>query len=468
MAGIPADKAHPSSFRDPSGFLFEDNGVLLRAVARSYSPDFNLLISSGLYDKLTRDKWLIPHKAARWDGPLPEGISALIEPEKLPFISYPYEWCFSQLKEAALLTLKIQRAALESGMTLKDASAYNIQFHNGKPVLIDTLSFEKYTDGSPWTPYRQFCQHFLAPLALAAFTDIRLPQLLKVYIDGIPLDLASKLLPWQTRFSPLLTHIHLHAAAQENLSRKPAKPSAGARISKLALQALIDDLERAVSSLPWKPAKGVWSDYYETNSYDARAIEHKKQLVAEFLDAVSPKPERVLDAGANTGLFSRIAAGKGLFTLSVEMDPLCVEKNYRACADGAAGKAAAGLVLPLVGDLVNPSPSIGWANRERDSFAQRAQSDAMLALALVHHLAIANNVPLPKIAEFFASLSRWLIIEFVPKGDPQTQRLLASRKDIFTDYNEAGFTRAFGRFFSVQRTEKIAGTDRALYLMKTL
>ena len=209
-------QAHNASFRDPSGFLFSREGVLYRQVNQVYAADFTRLMDSGLYDKLIKAGLLIPHVESDLKPAQPELAFKVIRPERVPFISYPYEWSFGQLKDAALATLSIQKRALKLGMSLKDASAYNIQFYNGKPVLIDTLSFETYQEGEPWVAYRQFCQHFLAPLALMAYRDVRLSQLLRVYIDGIPLDLASELLPGRTRWNlGLATHIHLHASAQK-------------------------------------------------------------------------------------------------------------------------------------------------------------------------------------------------------------------------------------------------------------
>ena len=221
---------HAASFRDPSGFLFHHEGTLYRQVNRSYEADYNLLRDSGLYDLLTEKGLLIPHREASLDLARSGEAVRILEPELVPFISYPYEWCFGQLKDAALTTLRIQRRALEHGMALKDSSAYNIQFYNGRPLLIDTLSFEKYREGMPWIAYRQFCQHFLAPLALMCLKDVRLNQLLRIYIDGIPLDLASRILPLKSRFKlPLLTHIH----GAIPIGRRGDHPAVGAKLDEL-------------------------------------------------------------------------------------------------------------------------------------------------------------------------------------------------------------------------------------------
>ena len=204
------------SFRDPSGFLFYKNNILYRQVNTTYRENYNFFIESGLYQSLVDSKLLVPHIEEKTDVICGDGVYKILKPEVVPFVSYPYEWCFSQLKDAALTTLKIQKIALDFGMSLKDSSAYNIQFVRGKPVFIDTLSFEKYQEGSPWVAYKQFCQHFLAPLALMSFLDVRLNQLLKVFIDGVPIDMASTLLPVKTKLKfSLFSHIHLHAKTQK-------------------------------------------------------------------------------------------------------------------------------------------------------------------------------------------------------------------------------------------------------------
>ena len=278
-------------------------------------------------------------------------------------------------------------------MSLKDCSAYNIQFRKGKPVFIDTLSFEMYHEGQPWVAYRQFCQHFLAPLALMSYRDVRLNQLLRVYIDGVPLELASSLLPLRTRFIfSFLTHIHLHARSQKHYADKTVDIS-GKRVSRLSFLGLINNLESAVKKLRWQPGGTEWAEYYKDTNYSSDAIEHKGQIVAEFLDKVNPKT--VWDLGANVGMFSRIASNKGINTISFDIDPAAVEINYLECV-----KKGESHILPLVLDLTNPSPGIGWQNAERMSILERGPTDTVMALALVHHLAISNNVPFVKIAEF--------------------------------------------------------------------
>ena len=449
----------PASFRDPSGLLFTDKGILYRQINRAYSKDYTRLMDSGLYDRLVKASLLIPHVEADHAPAESDAAFKVIQPERVSFISYPYEWSFSQLKDAALATLSIQKRAMKLDMSLKDASAYNIQFVRGKAALIDTLSFEIYKEGEPWVAYKQFCQHFLAPLALMAYRDVRLSQLLRVYIDGVPLDLASELLPAKTKFNfGLLTHLHIHAGAQKRYSDKVVAPRKGG-MSKLALTGLIESLEGTIKKLTWKPAGTEWGDYYENTNYTDSAFEHKKQLVHEW--SVEKKPALVWDLGGNTGIFSREAASSGAFTVSFDIDPAAVEQNYRTVKTKKEQN-----ILPLVLDLTNPSPALGWDNSERDSFGARGPADMVLALAVIHHLAISNNVPLPQLADFFAAHCKWLVIEFVPKSDSQVQKLLTSREDIFPTYTREGFEAAFSARFYIHKNEVVRDSERVLYLME--
>lgn len=454
------DGCLPSSFRDPSGFLFRHEGRLYRQVNAPYADHLRLLEESGLYGELTGKGLLVPHHRAALDLAPGPGAVAVLEPEVVPFISYPYEWSFTQLKDAALATLRIQRLALKHGLSLKDASAYNIQFHQGRPVLIDTLSFEKYQEGTPWVAYRQFCQHFLAPLALMAYRDVRLAALLRTSIDGVPLDLASGLLPWRTRLVPgLLMHLHAHARSQKKHEGSRQAAARRTRVSRHALDGILDSLRGSVRRLRWRPAGTEWGEYYSDTNYTDTALLQKRALVEGFLDRTGSR--LVWDVGANNGFFSRVASGKGILTVAADIDPAAVEKNWLDCRQGREP-----FLLPLVVDLTNPSPALGWAHAERDSFLERGPADTVLALALIHHLAISNNVPLDRLAGFFARAGRWLIIEFVPKNDSQVQRLLATREDVFPSYHLEGFEQAFAGEFAIEGKEPIPGSERTLYLLR--
>jgi len=449
-----------ASFRDPSGFVYKSEGTLLRQVNASYRDELKLLGTSGLYEDLVNNRLLIPHTEVGIEYARTESAIAVLRPEVVRTISYPYEWCFGQLKDAALATLKIQARAVEKGMSLKDASAYNIQFHGGKPLLIDSLSFESFEDGKPWTAYRQFCQHFIAPLVLMSSVDVRLGRMSALYIDGIPLDLASSISKPVTRFSPRIgMHLHLHAKMQSTHGNSKPQAQAKGAFGKNALLGLIDSLKSLVDGLNWDPKGTEWADYYSDTNYSKSAMDEKHRVVGEFLSAVSPLPSMVWDLGANNGEFSALSTSLGFQTVAWDIDPAAVEKNYRLRRDDT-------LMLPLVQDLTNPSPSLGWSLRERESLLERGPVDAVMALALIHHLAIGNNVPLPDVAAFFAQLANWLVIEFVPKEDSQVQRLLSTREDVFPGYHQAGFESAFEGEFVIDRKHAIAGTSRTLYLMR--
>jgi len=456
----------PSSFRDPSGFLFEYDGVLYRQINYGYRDHYDCLMDSGLYKQLSELGMLVQHKEVKEICPDRKPAYKVICPKRIDFISYPYEWSFNQLKDAGLLTLDIQLKALHHHMSLKDASAYNIQFDEGRPIMIDTLSFEKYTEGQAWVAYRQFCQHFLAPLALMARTDVRLSKLLFGHIDGIPLDLGSGLLPRSTWLRPgLAIHLHLHARAQmayreTSVSRRDKKKQ-GRHVSKRGLVAMTQGLRKTVSNLKWQASGTEWGNYYAETNYSDVGFQEKRRLVAEYLEKA--RPAKVWDFGANTGVFSRLASGLKIPTVSFDIDPAAVDMNYLQVREDKEK-----LLLPLVLDLTNPSPALGWDSRERESLMQRGPAGCIMALALIHHLGISNNVPFDRMASFFSKLCKFLIIEFIPKEDSQVKRLLRSRLDIFGAYDRRNFEAEFSRYFQIVHTEGIRDSSRRLYLMRNL
>ena len=449
-----------SSFRDPSGFIFYHEGICYRQINPVYKECYDYFLESGLYQKLVNEKLLIPHETVS-SSHLPfSGGYLTIRPEPIPFISYPYEWCFTQFKKAALATLDILKHALDHNMILKDANAYNIQFNNGQPLLIDTLSFEKYKEGETWAGYKQFCENFLGPLALMSYKDIRLGRMLREYIEGIPLDLISSLLPKKTYLNfHLIIHIHLHARYQKDYSRKESSAVKSKAVSKKSLLGLINSLESSIKKMYWNPSKSEWGDYYSDCPHIPKFLGEKINLVAGYLDFL--KPKAIWDLGANTGVFSRISSSRGISTISMDIDPGCVETSYLQALEKGEKN-----LLPIWVDLNNPSPGIGWDNKERMSLQERGPVDTILVLALIHHLAISNNVPLANIARFFSNICQSLIIEFIPKSDSMVQKLLASRKDIFPGYNQSEFEKEFQSFFKIIRSDQVGASNRILYLMK--
>jgi hypothetical protein len=451
----------PGSFRDPSGFVFVRDGVLYRQINQVRAADWDAFTSSGLADRLTERGWLIP--ATEVDPGLAAAPDAhrVIRPERIDFVSYPYEWTFGQLKDAALLTLDIASEALDAGFSLRDASAYNIQFRRGRPILIDSLSFEPLVPGRPWVGYRQFCEHFLAPLALMAKVDVRIGRFLRDALDGIPLDLASRLLPARTRLQfGLAAHVHLHSRAQRQHAGAAAVSTTKTPTMSLDRQrALLASLRSTVAKLDWRPTGTEWADYAENTSYDDRATASKEALVARFVGGAGGQV--VWDLGANIGRYSRVAADQGRRVVAFDIDPAAAERNYRAVR--SEGRED---ILPLVMDLADPSAGVGWASAERRSLLDRADADVALALALVHHLAIGRNVPLPALAELLGRLAPHVILEWVPKDDPMVQVLLASREDVFPDYHIDGLRSALAPVFETVDEAPIDDSKRVLLSLR--
>jgi hypothetical protein len=294
-----------------------------------------------------------------------------------------------------------------------------------------------------------------------ASVDIRLNQLLRVYIDGVPLDLGSRLLPGKTRLNfGLLTHLHLHAQAQKRYSGQAIRPTESmGRVSKMALLGLMDSLEGAIKRLNWQPGGTEWAEYYEDTNYSKSAFGEKQEIVKQMLMKV--KPASVWDLGANTGIFSRLACSLGVTTIAFDIDPGAVEINYQEVKKNKEEN-----LLPLVMDLTNPSSAIGWANQERQGIIERGPADVILGLALIHHLAISNNLPLEMVAEFFSRTGKWCIVEFIPKDDSQVQRLLSSREDIFIDYTQSGFEKAFQEYFNIRDVVPVRDSKRVVYLFE--
>ncbi len=448
-----------SSYRDPSGFVFLIDGIYYRQVNNIYKEHFDHFISSGCYNHLVEKGLLIPHtdELRNLTGDLNQYKT--IRPEQLDYISYPYEWSFGMLKDAALLTLQLVKECIPYGTILKDATPYNIQFHKGRFIFIDTLSFEKYREEEPWIAYRQFCENFLAPLLLMHYSKNSLQQLLLAWPEGIPLSITKSLLPGRSRFSlHIYLHIHLHATIANKKSKQTEKKIV---FSKQKMLNLIASLETLVRKLKLPSQQTAWSQYYEEAKQRDDYVSQKKAIIEQWVSQLNDI-KTAIDLGANEGEFSRILSSKAIQTIATDADPYCINKLYSEI------KTKKENIQPLIIDLANPSPSIGVLNKERNSFLRRTKTDLALALALVHHLAIGRNIPFEKIFELFAAITNQIIVEFVPKDDPKVQLMLHHKKDIYTNYTEEAFEKEMKNFFTISQKQKVAGTDRILYLGKRL
>lgn len=449
------EKREEASFKDPDAKVFIENGIYVRKIYERYIPEYKKLMDSGLYNDLVSKNLILKHEEIRT-----ENNCIVIKPEQV-FISYPWEWCFSQLKDAALATLKIQQIALDYNMSLKDANCFNIQFLHNNPLLIDTSSFETYEAGTAWVAYKQFCENFIAPLALMAYTDLSLNGLFLQNINGIPLELASKLLPFGTRFNlNLFTHIHLHSKMQNRYSENSKKIN-NIKINKQQLKNIIRNLYTTVENITLPKYETEWKNYYSFTNYTEKSFDEKYNIINNFRSMI--KTENVWDFGSNTGIFSRIFSDNGANVIAFDIDKMAIEKNYLKIKQDKEQN-----IFPLVFDLANPSPALGWANKERKNLMERAKDvDLILALALIHHLRFTYNIPFENIAKYFSSISKYLIIEFVDKKDSKVQKMLLNRKDVFDDYTQANFENEFCEYYKILCKEKISKTERTLYLMET-
>jgi hypothetical protein len=448
---------HPASFKDPSGFVFQVNGTYYRQVNTSFAEGYEMLMQSGLYYALTEKEFLITHKEIEENLNIsPDSYKTLL-PHQLFFISYAYEWSFGQLQDAALLTLKILKTAVDHGMVLKDAAPSNIQFENGKPLFIDTLSFEKYDASKPWVAYRQFCECFLFPLYLQHYLKIDVQKIITAYPDGIPVEVTAKLLPAKSRFN---LGIWLHVHLQNSVKRDNNVENKQASFDKKKMFNLVTHLENIIRGFSADTkGKSTWDNYYDETILSQDYLSEKQKIFTAFIDEI--KYSTALDAGANNGFFSKLMAKENARVIAIDLDANCINELYSVIRNNNITN-----ILPLCIDLTNPSAATGFMNKERRSFIDRTKTFLVSALALVHHLVLSKNIPLPDVAFFMAALCKeTLIIEFVPIDDPKAQELVKNKSRHHV-YDEANFEHYFKEEFNIQKKVVIPGTKRILYLMK--
>ena len=451
------------SFRDPSGCVFDVDGKIYRSIFAPGLKDFEAARDAGVYDKLIEGGLLLPHKEVDIGNLAPEGTIYCLSHPRLPMVSYPWEWPFSLLKDAALIHLDAMEILLPYGFWLRDASAFNVQYDSIKLRLIDTLSVGRRVSESPWVAYGQFCSHFIAPLAMAAYCDIRTFSLWRNYIDGYPLNLATKLLPlWRLFRLGLFMHLGLHARMQDRADRKEdigklnlaKKP----KVSERGLIGLIHSLRRTTEGIKWNRFSKIWEGYREIRTYNTEDVARKSDYVDSVVQRL--KPNMVWDLGSNTGEFSLIAASHGAFVVSIDGDPACTEFLFQKVSTEGIRS-----ILPLTMDLANPSPNLGWDNRERLSLRDRGPADLVLALALIHHLVFSCCVPLYQIAKWFVNITNHVLVEFIPLLDPMVQKLLRNRGGEHLPYNLDVFQSSFGEYFDfVDR--KTLQNGRILFLCR--
>ena len=452
------------SFRDPCGVVYQQGNLIFRTINNCYKEHWDYCISSRFFETAIKKQLLLPFDEV---NPINNTCYKTIQSQFLPIISYPSEWSFSQYKDAALLTLDLLDEALSHDIVLKDATAYNIQFIGSKPIFIDHLSFEKRDPHKPWKAYLQFCKHFLAPLAIMAKCSLSCNRMMSCYIDGIPLDVASSLLPWKTKFSLSLgIHIHAHAKMQAKYgdAREAATKIKSIKIDEDGLKKLSQSLRYAIESLELPHHLSTeWGDYYTDTNYTSKGANHKMQLL-ETIAKNNQYKDLAIDIGANQGVYSKFLAKEYKNVMAIDIDYLAIEKLYLQLK-----KENNTSITPLVFDLGNPTPAIGWANKERMNLTERIKASYLSALALVHHLYFTAGIPLDKMAEYFSGLlvtGGILAFEFVPLEDSQVKRLLAAKEDTYPDYNLENCLQCFGNYFEIMEKHAIEESVRTLIVLK--
>jgi SAM-dependent methyltransferase len=463
----PGTSPDPGSFRDPTNRVFYSGDRVLRGLRDGAIDDWRALSERAFFRRM-HDNGTVCRTWELDPTAVPDAVAedwpVVLEHERIPFVSYPYEWGFSMLRDAALLHLDVVLAALRDGTTTKDGSAYNVQWRGTDPAFIDVGSFERLRPGEPWAGYRQFCQTLLYPLLLQAHLGVGFQPWLRSQVDGIESGQLRPLFGGTRRFrAGVLKHVHLHDAIQARFAGRSTRAvredlrSAG--FSSELVVATVRALRRLVGKLTWQPPASHWTAYQETCTYTDGDRAAKIAFVGEAL-AGAGDLDLALDLGANDGTYSRLAAEHARYVVAVEYDEATSDAFYqRLRAEGERR------ILPLVMDLANPSPGLGWRGRERAAFADRAGADAVLALAVIHHLAIGRNVPLAEIVDLLAGLGRRVVVEFVDPADPMAARLLANKPaGLFPEYRREVFERLLADRLTIERRLELPSGTRALYL----
>ena len=466
------------SFRDRSNRVFRVGERVLRGVDTTAFENWKAVSATAFFKSLAGEKKLIGASDASGEDVARAGGLAdwphVLAHETVPFISYPYEWSFSMLKDAALLHLEILEKAIPAGWILKDSSAYNIQFIGASPVFIDIPSFDPYRVGDPWGGYRQFCMMFLYPLMLKAYLRVDFGPMLRAHIDGVDPAVADRLLSRPARWRKgVLSHVTLHAkmqaraaAAELDEAKRLTELAGGApaaskkiRHSEAMVLGLISGLRATVEKMRSPDERTVWGDYDADHSYSDASLQKKKDFIKR--NAGGGAYRRIWDIGCNTGVFSRLAAPFAERVVSIDGDAKAIDRLYQREKRDGAGK-----ILPLVVDLGNASPNQGWRGAERKSLEKRGRPDLILCLALIHHIVIAANIPMSEFIDWLDDLGGDLIIEFVTAGDAMAQMLLRNKTDQYQDYTIAEFERLVAKRYQIADSEELKGGRRKIYFLR--
>jgi ribosomal protein L11 methylase PrmA len=454
------------SFRDPAAYVFHQDNRILRGVTQAAAGHFAQTMASGIVERLAAKGLMVgcqkieagALELARFAGARGEPIEALYEHPALPFVSYPYEWCFSQLRDAALAHLDLQLDALEAGFVLTDASAYNMQFLEGRPIHIDVMSLRRYRNGQHWEGYNQFCRQFLLPLLIEAWTGLRFQKLYRGSMAGISFEDAMMLLPRRRLFTSMGGLMHVYLQGRAIMAKTATSREGPVSVQPLPMaryRSILEHLRGFISSLTSSTRpKSYWNDYAANNTYSDAMRSAKLDFIRQWAERA--KPASIADIGGNTGDFSLAAIESGATThaLVLDSDVDAIEHGYRS-------RRSPGL-LHLVMNTADPSPDLGWRQCERQGLAARAKPGGVIALAVIHHMVVGGNLPLPEVIDWFLDMAPHGVIEFVPKSDPMVVEMLMLREDIFTDYTEENFLALVSKRARITGRHKFDNNGRLL------
>lgn len=454
----------PGSYRDRSSRVFVSEGRVFRRLTEEGLADWKFVSNRAFFSELMAVGQVIPTRAISLREPslgvLSQGAAAVLEHERVPVISYPFEWSFGMLKDAALLHLEILERSVRDGVMLKDATAYNIQFRNGQPVFIDTGSFLPLVPGEPWSAYRQFCEQFLAPLFLKACRGIEFQPLLRTSLEGIPIPQAAQLLRWRDLWKPgAFLHLWLHAKIEKGARKENRSTLNDLKASRFPVEMIINNLKslhRIVERLKWTPPNDLWVEYDSADGPVAKDSAAKEQFVGEV--ASECRPRLAWDLGCNRGRYSRLVARHADSVVAMDSDHGCVELLYQSLKRDGETK-----VLPLLMNIVNATPAQGWRGLERTRIEDRARPDFVLCLGLIHHLVIAANIPLPEVMTWLADFNTAIILEFPTRDDPMVKALLRNKRDQYRDYSLEEAERLLHDLMEVRRSVMLPSGQRHLF-----
>ena len=459
-----ASGIEPGSFRDRTARVFYSDGSVCRGLSASAWEEWQHVSATSFFKRAIETERIIATEVAdqtalRRTHPSLEW-AAVLRHRTIPFVAYPYEWSFAMLRDAALLQLELVEAALAEGVTLKDATPFNIQWIGSRPVFIDVASFVRWKPGQPWAGYRQFCRMFLYPLFLQAYKGVPFHPWLRGRLDGISAEECRRLMSWRDVLRP---GVISHVVAQSRVERRYADTSRDIRqelqragFDRRLISANVAGLKSLIARLTWTPAASAWSEYERDNSYNQAESIEKERFVAAALAA--RKPRIVWDLGCNTGRFSKLAARLADYVVAIDSDHESIERLYDELRRNAHSN-----IVPLVMDVSDPSPGLGWRGTERRPLLQRGRPDAVLCLALVHHLAITSNIPIDDVVDWFAEIGGHLVIEFPTPDDPMVKRLLLNKDAAYDDYSVPHFERALAARFDVRDRLVLGSGTRILY-----